>query len=281
MPFVHGTDGARIHYEVTGRRHAPAVLLVQGLGTDKNGWILQRAVLGLKYRVIAFDNRGSGRSDKPTGEYDLQQMADDAISVMDAAHIDSAHTVGLSMGGAISQIIALKYPNRVRSLTLVATACRNHKWREELLRDWAEQAQIKGISSMSKDAARWMIGPRSFRRILPTLGWLGPLAFAMPSSAFASQVGAILATDQTLSHELSNISCPALIVVGNQDILTPRGDAEELAELIPTAELVVISGAAHGVTIEHASTFNRILTDFLKRAEAVFVPFGDAASSAI
>lgn len=281
MPYAIGSDGTRIHYEVTGRRHAPAVVLIQGLGTDKNGWILQRAVLGLRYRVVAFDNRGSGRSDKPTGDYDLQQMADDVVSILDTARIDSAHVVGLSMGGAISQIVALKYPNRVRSLTLVATACRNHQWREELLREWAEKAQIKGLSSMSKDAARWMIGPRSFRRILPTLGWLGPLAFAMPPEAFASQVGAILATDQTMSHELGNIACPALVVVGNQDILTPRGDAEELSELIPTAELVVISGAAHGVTIEHASTFNRILIDFLKRAEAVFVPFGTAASSAI
>ena len=63
---------------------------------------------------------------------------------------------------------------------------------------------------------------------------------------------------------------PTLVVVGNQDILTPRGDSEELAELIPTAELVVISGAAHGLMIEHASTFNRILLDFLQRAEAAY-----------
>ena len=60
---------------------------------------------------------------------------------------------------------------------------------------------------------------------------------------------------------------PTLVVVGNQDILTPRGDSEELAELIPTAELVVISGAAHGLMIEHASTYNRVLLDFLDRAE--------------
>jgi 3-oxoadipate enol-lactonase len=71
------------------------------------------------------------------------------------------------------------------------------------------------------------------------------------------------------------------VVVGTQDILTPRGDAEELADLIPTAELVVISGAAHGVTIEHATTFNRILLSFLKRAEAAFVPHGDAVLNVI
>ena len=63
---------------------------------------------------------------------------------------------------------------------------------------------------------------------------------------------------------------PTLVIVGNQDILTPRGDSEELADTIPTAELVVISGAAHGLMIEHATTFNRVLGDFLDRAEKAY-----------
>ena len=66
-----------------------------------------------------------------------------------------------------------------------------------------------------------------------------------------------------MPERLGEIEVPTLVVVGNQDILTPRGDSEELAELIPTAELVVISGAAHGLMIEHASTYNRVLLDFL------------------
>ena len=72
-----------------------------------------------------------------------------------------------------------------------------------------------------------------------------------------------------------------MVVVGNQDILTPRGDAEEIASLIPTAELVIISGGAHGLHIEHATTFNRILLEFLGRAEKVYVPFGHAAAVAV
>ena len=102
---------------------------------------------------------------------------------------------------------------------------------------------------------------RSFRRINPAIGWLGLLGFGRPTHAFAAQVDAILAADDGLAEELGDISVPTLVVVGNQDILTPRGDSEELYELIPTAELVV-SGAAHGLMIEHASTFNRILLDF-------------------
>lgn len=184
MPYAIASDGVRIHYEVTGLPWRPPVLLVQGLGAEKNSWNLQRAALALHNKTIALDNRGAGRSDKPDGTYNLEQMADDAIAVLDAANIESAHVVGLSMGGAISQIIALKYPNRIRSLTLVATACRNHEWREELLQGWAETAEREGMGALGKEAARWMIGPRSFRRLLPALGWMGALAVVQPATGF-------------------------------------------------------------------------------------------------
>ena len=88
--------------------------------------------------------------------------------------------------------------------------------------------------------------------------------------AAAEHTGRIALADDSLADHLGAIEVPTLVIVGNQDILTPRGDSEELAERIPTAELVVISGAAHGLMIEHASTFNRILGDFLSRAEAAY-----------
>ncbi len=270
MPYVRASDGCRIHYEVTGRESAPPVLMIQGLGMDKTGWILQRLVLSWRYRVIVFDNRGSGRSDKPHGDYDLGRMAADAIAVLDDVGVDRAHVVGASMGGAITQIVGVMHPDRVRSLTLACTACRNQPWRVQLLSGWAEQAKRDGVGAMAGQAARWVIGPRSFRRVVPVLGWLGPLGFGRSSEAFAGQVAAIVAADDSLADELANITVPTLIIAGNQDILTPRGDSEELAERIPTAELVVISGAAHGLMIEHASTFNRVLGDFLHRAEQAY-----------
>lgn len=268
MTYVRATDGTRIHYRVTGRPGAPPILFIQGLGADKHGWDLQRLATAPWFRAVALDNRGAGRSDKPHGAYSLEQMAQDAVTVLDHAGIDTAHVVGASMGGAISQILAVKHPDRLRSLTLACTAGRNHPWREELLASWRDAALERGIGSMGKDAARWVIGPRSFRRLLPAMGWLGPLALGRPSHAFAAQCDAIMNVDTSYADELADITVPTLVVVGNQDILTPRGDSEELAERIPTAELVVISGAAHGLMVEHASTFNRVLLEFLHRAEA-------------
>jgi 3-oxoadipate enol-lactonase len=283
MPFARATDGTRLHYEVTGRRHGPPVLMIQGLGADKTGWNMQRLAFGPRYRVIAHDNRGAGRSDQPFGTYTLEQMAQDAITVLDAAGVDKAHVMGASMGGVIAQLVALNHPERVRSLTLACTACRNHEWRRELVTGWASTASERGMSAMTREAARWVIGPRSLRRLWPALGWLGPIRSPRASHGFVAQVRAILDADDTIARDLTQITVPALVVVGNQDVLTTRGDAEELAESIPTAELVVISGAAHGLMVEHASTYNRVVLDFLRRVHRAenhkMAPLADVATA--
>ncbi len=270
MPYATASDGVRLHYEVFGRPGGQPVLMIQGLGADKHGWDLQRLALAPRYRVVAFDNRGVGRSDKPFGAYRLDQMARDAVAVLDAAGFETAHVVGASMGGAISQILAIDHPYRLRSLTLACTACRVIPWRRELLAGWGEIAAARGMGAVADEAARWLIGPRSFRRLWPALGWLGPIAAGGPAHGFVGQVRAILAAEDANAGRLASIRVPTLVVVGNQDVLTPRGDSEELADLIPTAELVVVSGAAHGLMVEHAFTFNRVLTDFLRRASLAY-----------
>ena len=267
VPFVSAADGTRIHYEVTGRTGGTPVLMIQGLGASKNAWNLQRIAMATRFRCISFDNRGAGRSGKPTEPFTLEQMADDAIAVLDAAGIETAHVVGASMGGVISQIIAVKYANRVRSLTLVCTACRNHPWRQELLQSWTVTAESKGMIEVGKEAAQWVMSPRSFRRLVPAFTWMGPLAALRPRHSFVSQIEAILNTREDLVDQLSTITAPTMVIVGNQDILTPRGDSEEIAERIPNAELVIISGAAHGLMMEHSFTFNKILSEFLQRTE--------------
>ena len=94
---------------------------------------------GRRYRCFALDNRGTGRSDKPPGPYSLDQMALDAIAVLDAEGVDRAHVIGASMGGVIAQIIGVLHPDRTRSLVLACTACRHHPWRRELLQEWADE----------------------------------------------------------------------------------------------------------------------------------------------
>jgi len=265
MAFVHTSDGIRLHYDVVGRHDAEPLLMIQGLGVDSRGWILQRLAFARRYRVVTFDNRGVGRSDKPMGPYDLERMALDAIEVLDAAGVDSAHVMGASMGGVIAQILALRHPERIRSLVLACTACRHQGWRRWLLEQWAEEARDHGMRSWASHNLRWIVGPRSLRRFWPAFNALSGVFVSAPAHAFVAQVRAILDIDDSLRDAVPDNAPPTLVICGSQDILTPQSDSEELAELIPGAELVVIRGASHGCMIEAAPAFNRAVGEFLGR----------------
>src|SRR5215813_12692363 len=119
MPHTTSSDGARIHYEVHGS--GQPVLLIMGLGSNAYGWYRTIPWLSPHYEVIAFDNRGTGRSDVPEGAYSIAQMAADAAAVVAASRHDKVHVIGASLGGMIAQRFALTYPERVRSLVLVCT----------------------------------------------------------------------------------------------------------------------------------------------------------------
>lgn len=268
MSHALADDGVSLHYDVFGRRHGEPVLLIQGLGADSRGWLLQRPSIGGRYRGIVFDNRGVGRSGKPVGSYGLEQMAADAVSVLDAAGIESAHVIGASMGGVIAQIVAVRYPERVRSLVLACTACRHLSWRRELLEDWAALAQAQGMRAFASENMRWLVGPRALRRFWPAFGVLTPLAISAPTHSFVSQVNAILDMDDSVRDLLHTIAVPTLVLVGSQDILTPQADAEEIAELIPDSELAIVQGAAHGFMVEAFVAFNRLVMEFLERVSA-------------
>jgi 3-oxoadipate enol-lactonase len=263
---VEVLDGTRIHYETFGSTDGEPVLLLQGLGADRRAWLRQRHAVGRHHWGIMVDNRGVGRSEVPAGPYDLQVMADDAVAVLDAAGVDSAHVVGVSMGGIISQVIGVRHADRVRSLTLVATSCHHHAWRRELLAEWADLADRKGMRAVVDAAAEWLIGPRARVRFWPVISLLGPLAVQVSPRAFRAQVEAILAFDDSARGDLERVEAPTLLVVGSQDVLTPIGDSELLHELIPDSRLEIVTGAAHGLTIEHAATFNRLLTRHLSAA---------------
>jgi 3-oxoadipate enol-lactonase len=243
--------------------------MIQGLGMDSRGWALQRGSFGRRHRCLAVDNRGTGASDAPEGPYDLLRMAEDAIAVLDAEGIDRAHIVGASMGGIIAQIIGVLHQDRVLSLTLACTACRHHEWRRELLEEWAEMVSERGMRAMSEeDGMRWLIGPRLQRRFGTWINVLARVLMQTEPEPFVAQVRAILDATDELRNELHTVRVPTLVITGSQDTLTPVGDAEELAELIPTSRLLVLSGAAHGLMAETPNAFNDAVLRFIDDVDA-------------
>ncbi len=238
--------------------------MIQGLGADSRGWAMQRARFGRTHRVVVVDNRGVGRSDVPPGPYSLLDMADDALACLDDAGIDSAHVMGASMGGILAQIIGALHPDRTRSLVLACTACRHHEWRRELLTEWRGVVAASGMSALARDEGlQWLVGPRLVRRFGVFINVLARVVLSTDPAAFVAQVDAILDMSDDLRDELHTIVVPTMVITGSQDSLTPVGDAEELAELITTARLVVLSGAAHGLMAEAPNAFNEAVLRFL------------------
>ncbi len=269
MPYVIRPDGTRIFFDVSGRSNGTPVLLIQGLGADSRGWVMQRQRFGRTHRVITVDNRGTGRSDVPDGPYSLFDMAEDAVACLDAAGVESAHVVGASMGGVIAQIIGVLHPDRTRSLVLACTACRHHRWRRDLLAEWRESVAKDGMAALaSNEGLQWLVGPRLVRRFGVVINVLARVVLSTNAKAFAGQIDAILDAPDELRELLPNIGVPTLIITGSQDSLTPVADGEELAELIPTSRFIVVSGAAHGVMAEAPGAFNNAVLAFLAEVDA-------------
>lgn len=262
MSWAVARDGTRISYEVVGKRDAPALVMIQGLGVDRWGWIRQQAAFSTRFRCVLIDNRGVGRSDKPEGPYDLEVMADDVIAVMDAEHIESAHVMGASLGGSLAQIVAVRSAGRVESLVLACTSCRVKPWRRELLAEWIHLAESSGSAAFALENLRWVLSRRHLRWVSPITSVVAPLAVRAPASSVVAQMKAILNLQEQVHELLTTITVPTLAIVGSQDILTPVADSEEIAAKIPGAELRVVAGAAHGIFVTDARIFNREVRSF-------------------
>lgn len=250
MPYVHGPQGNRIHYRRFGDINQPAVLLVHGLGMPGAMWIDEPEILvreGLQ--VIVPDNRGTGRSDVPTRAWTMGQMAEDQRAVLDHAGVSSAIVVGISMGGMIAQQLALRAPERVRGLVLMATwpgLPHGRLPRPEAIRRLLNLGRL-GTGPMDPESALLLIpeaelpnAPRHFARWPKILG-------AQPTTprAFLMQFGAV-ATHST-GGRIERIRVPTQVVTGAEDILVPPSNSEFLAHRIPGAELEVLPGVGHAV----------------------------------
>jgi 3-oxoadipate enol-lactonase len=257
-------DGTVIYYETWGR--GEPLLLISGLATDLRIWACQRMVFGRHYRCIALDNRGSGRSEKPEGPYTLEQMAADAVAVLDAEGVGRAHVVGHSMGSYVAQMMAVEHPDRLRSLTLAGTACRHQPWRLDLLARWQETAHNHGVHAWARRAFPYLLGPRTAWTFGLFINLLWPIILQQPAHAFESQIQALIGAPDCERGRLSSIAVPTLVVAGGKDTLTTPADAAEVTSLIPGARLVTLKGAGHGLMLEAAPDFNAAVLDFLAEA---------------
>ena len=244
MPFAD-RGPVRMYYE--GRGRGPAVLLVMGLGMTLSAWWRTVPVLAASFRVIAFDNRGVGRSTASSLPYTVAQMADDAIAVLDAAGEDSAHVYGISLGGMVAQEVALRHPDRVRALVLGATTpggTRAVAPREPALSFFARAAAM-GAEETAWASVPFLYSERTRRRHADRIAAdiARRVRFPVDAHAYGQQVAAAVA--YSASARLEQIAAPTLVVHGEEDELVPPDNGRILSGAIPGAELRLLPRSAH------------------------------------
>jgi 3-oxoadipate enol-lactonase len=261
MPSAR-SGGTELWWESTGAG-AP-VLLVMGLGMNATGWWRTVPVLAEQFEVIAFDNRGVGRSGRPAGPYSIEQMADDAVAVLDAAGAQTAHVYGISLGGMIAQAVALRHPDRVDSLVLGATTPGGE---HAVAADEPTLAFFQRRGEMPAEEAVWAsvpynYGPRTRREHAQRIGEdiVQRLRFPIEPEPYMAQLAAAL--DHDAYGRLAEIDKPTLVVHGQEDRMVAPDNAHLLADRIPDADLLLLPDAGHLYPTDHPDA-DRAVARFL------------------
>ncbi|HJU22673.1 MAG TPA: alpha/beta fold hydrolase [Casimicrobiaceae bacterium] len=252
-------DGCKIHYRLEGIEGAPVVMLCHGLLGSLGMWRPQVAALAARYRILRFDNRGHGASSATPPPYTVAQLAGDAVGLLDALGIASAHFVGCSLGGMIGQAMGANHPRRLRSLVLVGSRSimpPASMWDERI-----RIARTDGLAPLVPTMLERWFTP-AFRAAHPEA--VQPIVEGILGTQVEGFVGACMAIrDMDHRRLLPLIAVPTLVTSARDDPGVPASDTYFIQASIPGAEMMLVEEARHLFTIERVSLFETMLLDWL------------------
>ena len=260
------SNGQELYYEIHGE--GPPLLMLMGIGYDSSLWTLQQVpVLSTRFRVVLLDNRDAGRSSRADNPYTIADMADDAAGLLDGLHIHRAHVVGLSMGSMIGMEFALRHPDRLDRLVLAGAGAAPARSAVDPISiwNWVKSHDSSG-EVFGAQQFIWLFSSsflRNQRAVKDTIGLLASNPNPVEPEAYARQAHAYLQFDAL--DRLGGIKAPTLVIVGEQDLLTPPWIGREVAGEIPGAgfQIVTGDGSSHVVPLERPEEFNQLVMDFL------------------
>lgn len=259
-------NGQELYFEVHGE--GPPLVLVMGIGYDATLWTLaQVPALSRTFQVVIFDNRDVGRSSTATGPYTIADMADDVAGLLDALGIDRTHLLGLSMGGMIAQEFALRHAVRLDRLVLSGCGAAPARAVFDPIRTWNwVKAGDKTGEVFACQQFTWLFSNlllRNSEAVQQIVGFLTSNPNPVSAEAYDRQAQAYLRHD--VLDSLADIESPTLVIVGEQDLLTPPWICREVADGIPGARFEIMKGdgSSHVVALERPEAFNDLVTRFL------------------
>lgn len=261
MPTAN-VNGIHINYQLEGDG-PETIVLINGLADDLETWVLQMDdLLGAGYRVLRFDNRGVGQTDKPEGPYTSRMLADDAKALVDELGLRDVHLMGVSMGGMIAQEYALNYGGDLRTLTLACTYAAPGPFCSRMFAMWHDMAPVNGVPFIMRDVTLWAFTVPFFEEREDEAKEFEAEMAAMDMSveAYLAQLHVIQTHDTT--GRLDRISTPTLVLAGEQDILIPVSLSKRLHDQIPGADWATTKGG-HACMWEHPGEFNRTYLEWI------------------
>jgi len=267
MPKIK-VDDIELYYELHGE--GTPLIMIMGWGRSSESWgSYLIGELSKFHRVIIFDNRGTGRSDKPDIEYSMGMMADDVPGLMDAINVPKANVLGISMGGFIAQEFALNRPEKVLSLILCSTSCggpdRAQKRAELSAQNRTLMNPPPGLSREEVLKQQWgmIYSQRYVQENMEELTKAAAKPSEHPTPPFIWRRQAQACLNFYAYDRLHNIRVPTLVLGGEEDIMTPPENSRILADNIPGAQLRLFEDAAHGFLWEVMDQAVRVILDFL------------------
>ncbi|HEY7454335.1 MAG TPA: alpha/beta hydrolase [Thermoleophilaceae bacterium] len=260
-------NGQRLYYEVHG--DGEPLLCVHGLACDTLAWIPQIEAFAAAHRTVIFDNRDVGQSSMAEPGYETADMARDALGLADELGLDSFHLLGVSMGGAISQEIAIQAPERVRTLTLAVTWSAGSTYSRRLSEVWG--ARVLEVSREQHiDELMLLSQSEEFFESSDMVEFIRTAMLnnphPQPPEAFGRQLSAC--GRHETRDRLGTLTMPTHVIGAERDILVPIWKSEEIASLVPGAKLTVLPQAPHGTSLERAEEFNSTVLAFISEAAA-------------
>ncbi|MFW9988317.1 MAG: alpha/beta fold hydrolase [Candidatus Odinarchaeota archaeon] len=272
MPFAE-VKNIKICYEIYGEGFP--LILVHGYDAKKEVWIAQIKALSEKYKVITFDLRSSGKSDRPEEPYTMDSLVEDLKDLMDYLNIEKVNLIGQSMGGWIIQNFVLKYPERANKLILIAT---NHKGSGIHV---LKESMINELDTLERDPVKAFLGhaklmyhlkfrkemeknlSKKFHGIWSPENLIKESTINPKSARDLKNLADAGASHNTL-ESLDQIKNPTLLISGSHDRISPKSVLDEMHEKLPISTLKVVDKTGHKLFLSKASEVNQLILEFLK-----------------
>lgn len=256
-------DNLMIGYTDEGLYDAPVVILIHGFPFNRTMWDNQVELLKEKYRVIAYDVRGHGNSDAGTDDFSIELFARDLISLMDSLKIEKAIICGLSMGGYIALNIIQNYPERINALILCDTSCKadTSEGIEKRMKA-IESIRESGVEAYADGSLKNFFAQESFTTKKEEISSVRQMMVSTTEKTIVDTLLALSKRKETCNI-LSEIKVPVLLLVGQEDIITPPETARLMHEKIKNSVLHIIKQAGHISNLENPVMFNEHLSEFV------------------